>query len=146
MKTLLLAAGAALTAMLAAPSAASAAPPVVPLAADPSGDIVQVQDRRDRERWRDRRGDRRDWRHRAERRGWHNGHRGFRYERPGYRFHNGWWFPPAAFGLMIQTRPAIRAGDAHVRWCHDRWRSYRAWDNSYQPNSGPRRHCVSPYS
>ena len=85
MKTLLLAAGAALTAMLAAPSAASAAPPVVPIAAGPSGDIVQVQDRRGRERWRDRRGDRRDWRHRAERRGWHNGHRGFRYEREKYR-------------------------------------------------------------
>ncbi|PND23720.1 BA14K family protein, partial [Sinorhizobium sp. M4_45] len=31
-------------------------------------------------------------------------------------------------------------------WCQNRWRSYRAYDNTYQPNSGPRRICVSPYS
>lgn len=30
--------------------------------------------------------------------GWHNGHRGYRSHRPGYRNHNGWWFPLAAFG------------------------------------------------
>ena len=35
--------------------------------------------------------------------------------------------------------------DAHVRWCHSRYRSYRAWDNSWQPNNGPRRQCRSPY-
>jgi len=35
---------------------------------------------------------------------------------------------------------------AHVDWCYDRWRSYRASDNTYQPNNGPRRQCVSPYS
>jgi hypothetical protein len=34
---------------------------------------------------------------------------------------------------------------AHVRWCSDRYRSYRAWDNSYQPYGGPRRQCRSPY-
>ncbi|MBL4917642.1 BA14K family protein [Szabonella alba] len=33
----------------------------------------------------------------------------------------------------------------HVNWCHDRWRSYRASDNSYQPYNGPRRVCSSPY-
>ncbi|MCB8828228.1 BA14K family protein, partial [Escherichia coli] len=29
------------------------------------------------------------------------------------------------------------------RWCYNRYRSYRAYDNTYQPNNGPRRQCVS---
>ncbi|MCC5969239.1 MAG: BA14K family protein [Pararhodobacter sp.] len=33
----------------------------------------------------------------------------------------------------------------HINWCHNRWRSYRVVDNSYQPYNGPRRVCVSPY-
>lgn len=33
----------------------------------------------------------------------------------------------------------------HISWCHNRWRSYRVSDNSYQPYNGPRRICVSPY-
>lgn len=33
----------------------------------------------------------------------------------------------------------------HVNWCHNRWRSYRVSDNSYQPYNGPRRVCASPY-
>lgn len=35
---------------------------------------------------------------------------------------------------------------AHVEWCYDRYRSYRAYDNTYQPYNGPRRQCYSPYS
>ncbi|WP_292227501.1 BA14K family protein, partial [Mesorhizobium sp.] len=42
--------------------------------------------------------------------------------------------------------PAARLAAAHVRWCFDRYRSYRAWDNSYQPYGGPRQQCLSPYS
>ncbi|WP_217569256.1 BA14K family protein [Mesorhizobium sp. GbtcB19] len=38
-----------------------------------------------------------------------------------------------------------RLSSAHVRWCYDRYRSYRAWDNTFQPNYGPRRQCWSPY-
>ena len=34
---------------------------------------------------------------------------------------------------------------AHVQWCDARYRSYRAWDNSFQPYHGPRRQCISPY-
>jgi hypothetical protein len=34
----------------------------------------------------------------------------------------------------------------HVEWCHARYRSYRAWDNTWQPNYGRRRQCISPYS
>lgn len=39
----------------------------------------------------------------------------------------------------------IGHGDAHVRWCHARYRSYRAWDNTFQPYHGPRLQCRSPY-
>lgn len=40
----------------------------------------------------------------------------------------------------------IRASDAHVQWCYNRWRSYHAYSNTYQPSKGPRRACISPYS
>ena len=40
---------------------------------------------------------------------------------------------------------ATAVDDAHVQWCYDRWRSYRASDNTYQPLFGARRECVSPY-
>ncbi|MDQ2632323.1 MAG: BA14K family protein, partial [Pseudomonadota bacterium] len=39
-----------------------------------------------------------------------------------------------------------RGGSAHVQWCYDRYRSYRASDNTFQPYNGPRRQCYSPYS
>lgn len=39
-----------------------------------------------------------------------------------------------------------RLSSAHVRWCYNRYRSYRAWDNTFQPNYGPRKQCWSPYS
>lgn len=95
-----------------------------------------------------------------------NGHRGYRHRRPGYRYHDGYWFPPAAFALgaiiggmivappryydpypgPVYRGPVYRYGSAHVRWCYKRYRSYRAWDNSFQPYHGPRRQCWSPYS
>lgn len=33
----------------------------------------------------------------------------------------------------------------HVNYCFNRYRSYRLWDNSWQPYHGPRRLCRSPY-
>ena len=36
-------------------------------------------------------------------------------------------------------------GDAHVGWCYRRYRSYREYDNTFQPYRGRRRQCVSPY-
>jgi hypothetical protein len=97
-----------------------------------------------------------------------NGHRGYRHQRHGYRHHDGWWFPPAAFALGAIIGGAIAApppyygppfpgpiyrgpvyrgshGSAHVSWCYNRYRSYRAWDNTFQPYRGPRRLCRSPY-
>jgi len=81
------------------------------------------------------------------------GHHGSRHWRPGYRRHGDFWFPLAAFatgaiisGAIANDRPpAYRGGNAHVRWCYDRYRSYRASDNTFQPYNGPRRQCVSPY-
>lgn len=100
------------------------------------------------EQIRDRRGHyRRGGRH------YYNGHR---HHRHGWRRHNGWWFPPAAFALgaivggAIANQPAPvyrtpRYGNAHVQWCYNRYRSYRVYDNTFQPYNGPRRQCYSPY-
>lgn len=85
--------------------------------------------------------------------GFYNGHRGYRDRRPGYRYHNGYWFPAAAFlagalatgAIVDANRNRASAGNSHVEWCYNRYRSYRASDNTFQPNSGPRRQCVSPY-
>ncbi len=85
---------------------------------------------------------------------YYNGHRGIVVARPGYRYYRGYWFPGAAFaagvaaGAAVATPPAPyrRPAAAHVAWCYETYRSYRAWDNSYQPYEGPRRQCWSPYS
>ena len=86
---------------------------------------------------------------------WYNGHRGYRNWHDGYRHYNGWWFPAGAFiaGAIISGAIAndyyvydgYGGGTAHVQWCYDRYRSYREWDNSWQPYHGPRRQCISPY-
>lgn len=130
------------------------AAPIVPVPIERTSDIVKIQ-----ESWRDRGGmmnrdDRRWLRKRGYYRqggySYYNGHRGYRERRPGYRRHNGVWFPLGAFaagaiiGGAIADRP-VRYGGSHVEWCQDRYRSYRAYDNSYQPNNGPRRACNSPY-
>jgi hypothetical protein len=84
----------------------------------------------------------------AVRPGYWRGYHGYRYARPGYRRYNdGWWYPAAAFaaGAIVGgavARPAY--GNAHVRWCANRYRSYRVSDNTYQPTNGPRRQCVGP--
>ena len=93
--------------------------------------------------------------HRGYRRGYYHGHRGYRHKRPGYRYYDGFWFPLAAFGAgaiiggaIAQPAPPPRAGainPRHYRWCADRYRSYDARSNTYQPYNGPRRQCLSPY-
>ena len=47
---------------------------------------------------------------------------------------------------VIQRRVYRSGGSAHVQWCYNRYRSYRAWDNTFQPYNGPRQLCYSPYS
>lgn len=89
--------------------------------------------------------------------GWYNGHRGYRYKRHrGDRYRDGFWFPAGAFiagaivgGAIANSNGYNRyagGGNAHVEWCYDRYRSYRASDNTFQPYNGPRRQCYSPYS
>ena len=87
--------------------------------------------------------------------GWYNGYRGYPYKRYGYRYHNGFWFPAGAFiaGALIGSAiansnnyyPRYAGSSAHERWCYSRYRSYRAWDNTFQPYHGPRRQCHSPF-
>jgi hypothetical protein len=85
--------------------------------------------------------------------GWRGNYQGSRQYRKGWRKDdNGWWFPLAAFGLgaaigtmAAQPRAVAPGGSAHVDWCYSRYRSYRAWDNTFQPHNGPRRECYSPY-
>jgi hypothetical protein len=127
---------------------AMAAPIYQPNAPVVSSDLVQVQSRRyDNRRF--------DNRNRFERRGnnaYFNGKRGYRQQRRGYREYNGFWFPAGAFiaGAIIGGAIANDRGNsnvsAHVDWCYDRWMSYRAADNTYQPSRGSRQQCYSPYS
>lgn len=127
---------------------------VQPVQAGEGGiDLVRCEGPRCRDFRRDRREARRDYR-RGYRAGYHNGHRGYRYARPGYRYHDGYWFPLAAFatgaiigGAVTAPRAPVYSGGgtAHTQWCYNRYRSYRAYDNTFQPYSGPRQQCYSPY-
>jgi hypothetical protein len=84
---------------------------------------------------------------------YYHGYRGFRDRRPGWRYHRGYWFPPDAFidrrftgSYVVPQRRVYRdTNRAHVEWCFDRYRSYRASDNTWQPYTGSRRQCRSPY-
>lgn len=94
----------------------------------------------------------------------YNGHRGSRRWHRGWRRYNGWYFPPRAFygdryyrggyyraapRYYYRERPRRHYRDgysrAHYRWCHNRYRSYRSYDNTFQPYHGGRRQCYSPY-
>ncbi|MCA1491832.1 BA14K family protein [Sinorhizobium alkalisoli] len=48
-------------------------------------------------------------------------------------------------GVLAQPRYYGGGGSSHTRWCYARYRSYRAYDNTFQPYNGPRRACISPY-
>lgn len=118
----------------------------VSVQAERASDAEAVQYYRRRgEEWRDR-----DGYYRRDGYSYYRGHRGYRYYRPGYREYNGYWYPLAAFtaGAIIGgaiAQPPVRYGGSHVEWCANRYRSYRAYDNTYQPYGGPRQQCVSPY-
>ena len=103
---------------------------------------------------------RRDYR-RAYRDGNLNGYLGSRQRRQGYRYYNGYWFPPSAFtsGTIVggparprlveprrEVLPPSDYGNRHYTWCESRYRTYRASDNTYASSPGVRRACNSPYS
>ena len=108
--------------------------------------VVDAQYRGDH-RWRHR--DRDRWRH-------HHSHRRHHWDR---RHH--WRDRGPSFGIIIAPQPVYRPryvapryvappvrgiSNAHVNWCYSQYRSYRAYDNTFQPYNGPRRPCYSPYS
>lgn len=87
----------------------------------------------------------------------------YKYKYPkNYRYNYGYnyWAPGAAFlggaiigGMLAAPRyypapryqAAPRGANAHVSWCYNRYKSYRASDNTFQPYHGPRKPCRSPY-
>lgn len=53
---------------------------------------------------------------------------------------------PGTAGTRMPPRREIRLDlNAHLRWCLERYASYRLDDNTYQPFNGRRRQCNSPY-
>jgi hypothetical protein len=147
---------------------ANAAPVYVPSPAKAQQtDVIQVQ----QQRWKKRRGGwdgnfqgsqfrKKNWNGNnnwnGSKYGWYNGHRGYSKRRfRNDRYYNGFWFPAGAFiagaivgGAIANNNGYYRGGggSAHVEWCYDRYRSYRAYDNTFQPYNGPRQQCYSPYS
>lgn len=67
-----------------------------------------------------------------------------RYHAPTYyyapRYHAPRYYAPRYYRQTYYS-----GGNAHTRWCYARYRSYRAYDNTFQPYYGPRQPCVSPY-
>lgn len=141
----------------------------MPLTSAPvvKSDVQTVQYwRDDRPRW----ADRGYYRGGYYREGYYGGYRGYRERRDGYRYHNGYWFPLAAFatgaiigGAIAQPRyvapapryvapapryvvPANGLSPRHVQYCSARYRSYDVYSNTFQPYNGPRQQCYSPYS
>lgn len=108
-----------------------------------TADITKVQYRHgDRGRWRDRHYGRRHH-------GRHDRHRWRHHRRHGPSFGIIIAPPPIYYPRprYVAPRPHYgQYGGGHVQWCYARYRSYRAYDNTYQPYHGPRRPCYSPYS
>ncbi|MCP4383679.1 MAG: BA14K family protein [Hyphomicrobiales bacterium] len=86
----------------------------------------------------------------------------YKYKHPRrYRYNYNYWAPGAAFiiggaiigGILVAPRyyrapryhSAPRGSSAHVTWCYNHYKSYRASDNTFQPYHGPRKRCRSPY-
>jgi hypothetical protein len=80
---------------------------------------------------------RRHWRHHRRH------HRHWRHHRPrsGIYFH----FGSPRYVAPRYVYPGRGLPPAHIRWCYNHYRSYRASDNTFQPYHGPRRQCRSPY-
>ena len=85
--------------------------------------------------------------------GYYNGYRGYRDYHHGYRRHGDYWYPAAAFlagalitGAIVNNNARRYSGNSHVSWCYDHYRSYRAYDNTFNPGKNrPRQQCYSPY-
>jgi hypothetical protein len=105
-----------------------------------SANVVQVRARRTLKRHHIRRLNRRHHlrpvnRHRY-RHGWNR-----RYNRTGAVA--GGLAAGAIVGSALRSGANTHSGTTHTQWCYNRYRSYRATDNTFQPNSGPRQQCIS---
>ncbi|MFC6486905.1 BA14K family protein [Nitratireductor sp. GCM10026969] len=134
---------AAVPAAQASPASVGAATVNAVINAETAGNpnLVEVGDHRRHKHWRKHhRGDHRWRKHHRRDYDWR------RHSRPrsGIYFEFG-TAPRYARPRYVRPAPAYRLSRAHVGWCYDRYRSYRASDNTFQPYNGPRRQCVSPY-
>jgi len=43
------------------------------------------------------------------------------------------------------VQPGYSMPPSHVNWCATRYRTYTAYDNTYQPSRGVRSQCISPF-
>ena len=107
-----------------------------------------------------------EWGRRYYHQRYYGGHRGGYYGRGGYYRGNGYYgrryyhdgydnnagliigglAAGAIIGGIIASQPRDYGGPgSHTSWCYSRYRSYRAYDNTFQPYNGPRRQCYSPY-
>ncbi|KQY20303.1 hypothetical protein ASD31_24150 [Rhizobium sp. Root482] len=46
--------------------------------------------------------------------------------------------------VQMPGSPVAGSG-SHVQWCSERYRTYRAYDDTYVPRAGMRARCMSPY-
>jgi len=68
----------------------------------------------------------------------------------GYNSHKSYnSYNNSGYGKVRSNRPFAHIQDhvwqKHVNWCHNRFKTFNTYDNTYQPYSGPRAQCWSPY-
>lgn len=67
----------------------------------------------------------------------------------GYGTGYGGYYGKPAPRAVAPHRPFAHIQDTiwrqHVGWCASRFKTYNSYDNTYQPYSGPRKQCWSPY-
>ena len=70
----------------------------------------------------------------------------YRKRRHGYNHHHyGYWYARPYWGAAYYGG-GRRAHRKHVRWCLNRYASYRIRSNTFRDYDGYRYECVSPYS
>ncbi len=64
----------------------------------------------------------------------------------GYGHSSGYHFSGQSFqGNASGYYDGYARDNPHLRWCYGRYRSYRDYDNTFQPYHGPRKACLSPF-
>ncbi len=115
---------------------AATAMPLPAVSAPQIQNVEQVQYRHHRRHHREWRQDRRD-------RHYHRHHRRHRSSNAGAII--GGLAAGAIIGGALAA-PRQSYGSSHGQWCANRYRTYRASDNTYVPRAGVRAYCNSPYN